>query len=165
MRLLFQIKIQEDKLNDFNRTHYLIGDRAYLQNFIGLSNFWLLDEFGNLIKRFDDLLLDMVINLTSNYLSLKEGRITEGAMFTMEEDWEKHFSFVQTEGFFRISMKGHREMCISADDFYKFIVEFTEYAFDSIEFFYVGIQDNPNFVEWKEEVYGYLYGDDSPLRI
>jgi hypothetical protein len=156
MRLLFHIKVDTEKLNEFNKSHYIIGDRAYLQNFIGLSDFWLLDEFGNLICRFENMLLDMVINLTSNYASLKKGEITEGGLFVMEAEWERHFTFIQEGNNYRIGVKDYRDLIIPKEHFYQFMSDFTEYALESIEFFYTGIKGNPNYIEWKNEIYNHL---------
>lgn len=156
MRLLFNIKVDEVKLKEFNRSHYIIGDRAYLQNFIGLSTFWLLDEFGNLVKEFEDMLLDMVVNLASNYSSLKKGEITEGGLFVMDAEWERHFTFVQVGNNYRIEIRDYRDLFIPEEQFFDFILNFSNYAFRSIEYFYPDIQHNPNFQQWKKEVYEYL---------
>ncbi len=59
-----------------------------------------------------------VINLTSNYSSLKKGEITEGGLFVLEAEWERHFTFVQEGNNYRIGIKDYTDLIIPKENFY-----------------------------------------------
>lgn len=134
----------------------MVGDKAYLQNFIGYSNFWLIDEFGNLIEKFEHMLLDVVINLTSNYKSLLRGEITEGNLFVMEAEWKRHFSFIKIGDNYQFSFSNFRNIVLTSAELHSFLNDLIVYSFQAIEFLYKGIINNINYMKWKEEVYGNL---------
>ena len=153
MKLLFNIKVNKENLFEFKNSYFKGGDRAYLQNNIGLSRFWLLDELGNLIKEFDDLLFDTVINFALSYNSLIKGTATQGGLFVMEPEWEMHLWFELEGNNFRISFKNHRDIVMSKKDFRDMILNFSNYALSSIECFYEGIVENEHYINYKREIY------------
>jgi hypothetical protein len=152
MKIIFQIIYNKDKLQSFKPYSSTTGDRANLQNNIGYARIYVLDEFGNLIKEFDDLLFDMVINLILGCKSLQMGEVDQGALFVMEPEWDKHLWFVLENGDYRISFKKYRDIVMSREAFHQFVHQFSMCVLSTIEYFYQGVSGNPAYLEWKAEI-------------
>lgn len=134
-------------------------NKVEIHNLIGYSDIWIVHE-GNKISCFKHMLFDVMLDLASNFISLSENKITNGMLFTMDPDWDYHFSYVFEEDFCYFNFKQFGKIALPISKFHFHISIFILEVFDSLESFYIDIEKNPYYLELKNELINFTNIDN-----
>ncbi len=153
MRILFQHHLDEQRLNEYKYNYALYADAAFLHNEIGNAKFYILDEHDNYILSFESTILDVILNLSSNYISVINGTVSKGCLFYKNSEWDLIFSFVLEQEIIKISFAENKYILIPKIKFYELIYNLTIITLDYLEYFYIGLNDNEEYIKMRQRIF------------
>jgi hypothetical protein len=153
MRILFQHQLDERRLSEYKYNYALYADAAFLHNHIGLAKFYVFDEYDNFILDFESTILDVVLNITSNYASIIDGTVSKGCLFYKNTEWDIIFSFIYENENIKISFSNNKQLIMSSNKFYESIFELSVLSLDFLEYFYNGLNENDQYIKMRQRIF------------
>lgn len=153
MRILFKHILDENRLCDYKYNYALYADGAFLHNDIGLAKFYVLDEYDNFILGFVSTILDVVLNLSSNYSGIIKATVSQGCLFYKISEWDLIFSFLKENEIVKINFNNGKQLIIPWNKFYDSIYNLSVMSLDFLEYFYSGLNENDHYIKIRQRIF------------
>lgn len=131
----------------------MYADRVFLHNEIGLAKFYVLDEYDDFILDFESTILDVILNITSNYASIMDGTVSQGCLFYKNTEWDIIFSFTYENENIKISFNNNKQLIIPSNKFYESIFELSVISLNFLEYFYSGLNENDQYIKMRQRIF------------
>jgi len=152
MRILFAYNYSKENMGwMFNPIPENV-DMAFIQNTLGFSRVTFMDEYGRELFSFDDMIVDVLANISVGFGAIESGRATQGVVVDMEPFGDRPLWFEKFENEYVFHFRNGKQYNLSAEKLRTILAELATFVFASLAFHYRGITKTEGYAQWKEVI-------------